>query len=71
MTAENHAYVKLRCPGHNRHWFTQRGAPTMRLPRCVRCGAPNPKWSDQRPDMVLSLGESHVAALERGWNGEL
>ena len=31
------------CPGHARHWFTVRGHVGLRSPKCVRCGAPNPR----------------------------
>lgn len=55
----------MKCPNYTRHWFTQYGAPTIRLPYCVRCGAQNPKWAKERPAMVLSLGEVEVQTLER------
>ena len=32
-----------RCRGNARHWFTVRGHVGARTPRCVRCGATNPK----------------------------
>jgi hypothetical protein len=25
-----------------RHWFAPYGHPGVRLPKCIRCGAPNP-----------------------------
>lgn len=31
----------VKCPHNERHWFT--GPPGLRLPFCLRCGAPNPK----------------------------
>lgn len=58
---------RVRCPGHVRHWFTRYRMPHFRLPTCVRCGAPNPKWSKERPEMVLAFGEAEVEAIERGW----
>jgi hypothetical protein len=58
-----------RCPNHARHWFTEYGAPTFRLPRCVRCGAPNPNWPKQRPDMVLGHGEDAVREIEQAMEG--
>lgn len=38
-----------KCPGHQRHWFTKYGEPGTPLPYCVRCGAPNPRWTEPRP----------------------
>lgn len=67
MTTRAKVIVTQRCPNYNRHWFTRYGMPTFRLPRCVRCGAPNPKWMKERPEMVLSQGEETVEAIERGW----
>ncbi len=32
-----------RCRGHARHWFAMHGFVGVRCPKCVRCGAPNPK----------------------------
>lgn len=32
------------CPGHMRHWYTEYGSTGVRLPFCVRCGNPNPRW---------------------------
>jgi len=35
-----------KCPGHYRHWFTVRGEVGNYQAKCVRCGAPNPRWKD-------------------------
>ena len=32
------------CTSGARHWFTEYGLVGYRTTRCVRCGAPNPKW---------------------------
>ncbi len=32
-----------RCLGHSRHWFAAYGWPGIRLPKCIRCAAPNPR----------------------------
>ena len=44
---DQNAYT--RCKGHSRHWFTKRRHPGWYLPKCTRCGAPNPKWKDPTP----------------------
>lgn len=36
-------YAMNKCNGHMRHWFTVRGSVGESAPKCVRCGAPNPR----------------------------
>lgn len=53
-----------KCPGHQRHWFTVRGAVGLRSPICVRCGAENPRslttddWWQllDHPKLLASMG---------------
>lgn len=45
-----------RCPGHLRHWFAARGLPGVVLDRCLRCGVPNPKWSQAIADEMERMG---------------
>lgn len=38
--------TQTRCPGNGRHWFSFHGQGTgRRSPVCVRCLAPNPRWT--------------------------
>jgi hypothetical protein len=49
-----------RCTGGARHWFTVVGAVGLRSPVCRRCGAPNPRITEDE------LAE-YRAMVERGW----
>lgn len=45
--------IHEKCPGHSRHWYTEYGAPTRRVPFCVRCGNPNPRWTASVEKQVI------------------
>lgn len=47
-----------------RCWFTRYGRVGERLPRCTRCGSPNPQWSRERAEQVLMFGEDDVRERE-------
>jgi len=54
-----------KCPGHMRHWFAPHGIPYVRSPRCVRCGAPNPRpLSDEELDELAAINRTSP-----GWIG--
>lgn len=46
----------VRCPGHARHWFAPYRHPGVVLDRCIRCHAPNPRWSDEIAAEMESAG---------------
>jgi hypothetical protein len=62
-----------RCAGHSRHWFAPYGVPGVRLPKCIRCGAPNPRplttddWGylvSGDPNLKTLAGEPMVEDVE-------
>jgi hypothetical protein len=61
------AATRRRCPGHARHWFAPYGHPGLRLPKCIRCGAPNPR--PLTTDDWQELAGDYFADLKT-WTGE-
>lgn len=48
--------MRGRCPGNARHWFAPRGLVGVILPKCARCGAPNPKWNAETAAEMEQIG---------------
>jgi len=65
--------VRARCKGHARHWFAPHGVPGVRLPKCIRCGAPNSKplttddwwWLvSVQPNLKTHMGEPMIEDVQ-------